>query len=457
MKKQPQTRYSRLFSLALLASALPLAACEGDAQKSTLERPNGPGGQQPDQGGGGSTNDSGAATTDATGGGSASGEPGETGSTGGQDNSASSTGTTTTTTTSSTSTTSTPSDSATSSGDDSSSEPEPEPSDWMGDDFESTAGKWVMDKDGVWEIGAPDHPNGPGAHKGSKVIGTVLDGDYPKGEKRTRLLSPEFIVPKGESARIRYWQWFSLGDEDYAKVQLRVDGVKKVDDPEKGAINGKWIYQYSVVGNSRGRWVQVIIDMPKSYAGRRAQLAFELNTDSDDTRPGWFMDDFKVESGAMDKDSESFEKGWKDWSVQGGVWDIGELRNDGVPDAPDGKSVAGTDLSDDYPARDGLTTRLVSPRFTVPEDAKNPQATFQHWYRLRRPDAGEIQIREEHRGWETIRRGTLRRGGGKWREREINLRDYRGKSIQIGFRLDVKRDEGSAPGWFIDDFKLDLK
>lgn len=449
MKKHSEKRYSRLFSLALLASTLPLAACDGDSKKSTLERPQGGGGQQPDQGSGESTNDPTAGST----GNNESGDQGSTGTTGGQDTSS------TTTTSSSTPSTNTPSDSTTSTEDESTGDPDPKPSDWMGDDFESTAGKWVKDKDGIWEIGMPDHPNGPGAHKGSKVIGTVLDGDYPKGEKRTRLLSPEFIVPKGESARIRYWQWFSLGEEDYAKVQLRVDGVEKLDKPEKGAIDGEWVFQQSMVGNSRGRWVQVIIDMPKSYAGRRAQLAFELNTNSDDTRPGWFMDDFKVESGAMDKESDGFEKGWKDWSVQGGIWDIGELRNDDVPEAPNGKAVAGTDLSSDYPVIDGLSTRLVSPRFTVPKDAEAPKATFQHWYRLRRSDFGRIQVRVEHEKWRTVRNGSVRRGNGKWREKQIDLRRYAGKSIQIGFRfaIESEEDDRRTPGWFIDDFKLDLK
>lgn len=456
--KSSNYRYSRLFTLALLSGAVCVTACDGKDKSAGngIDRPSpgqpneatgttgtsaGEKSSVPDNSTNKPENKSSGSSTDST----------------GQTSSTTSTTATTSTTTSSSSTTSTSSSSGTSSTK-TGTEPKPEPATWKGDDFEANVGKWVLDKDGVWGIGKSTSALGPAAHGGGKVVGTVLDGDYPGGEKTAVLKSPHFMIPKGESARVRYWQWYNLGELDVGRVELRVDGVLPGQEPRDIGLDGKARFQHSVAGSSGGHWSQVIVDLPSKYEGRRAQLIFKLLGRSDERRAGWFMDDFSLETGAMDKVDQDFENGWKDWSVQGGLWSVGQSLASEGPKAVSGKNVAGTVLFGRYPADREMSTRLLSPRIAVAKDAKDAEVTFQQWFDLAPNDTGEVQVRVDYGRWETLRRTRIfGDSDGKWEKETIDLTQFAGREVQFGFRLRVRDNSPGSLGWYLDDFKVKLK
>ena len=62
-------------------------------------------------------------------------------------------------------------------------------------DFELDNGGWVADPPtGGWEWGVPTYASGPTAHSGTKVWGTVLNGNYPNNACFKLTLTPNMPV-----------------------------------------------------------------------------------------------------------------------------------------------------------------------------------------------------------------------------------------------------------------------
>ena len=95
------------------------------------------------------------------------------------------------------------------------------------EDFEVGWGDWSTDH-GVWQVGVPT--SGPaGAHSGSNVAATILDGNYP-AQTDSRLVSPVLELPTlgsvNERIELRFWNWYSYhfgnGSPDQGRIQINV-------------------------------------------------------------------------------------------------------------------------------------------------------------------------------------------------------------------------------------------
>ncbi|MBK8475320.1 MAG: choice-of-anchor J domain-containing protein [Opitutaceae bacterium] len=203
--------------------------------------------------------------------------------------------------------------------------------------FESAAAltNWTV-SNGTWQIGMPT--SGPGsAHGGTRVAGTVLDGNYTDNMS-SRLVSPVLTVPSADqNPRLRFWHWWSLAGNDFGKIQISVDN---------GATWSDLAPQYDGGNGSDGRWSHAWVDL-RAYAGRTVRLGFYFESHTTyysspgsgtgyavTVSSGWYIDDLAIEIGdapALPKD-EGFETGWGGWRAQyaGGwaadsaIWEIGQ-------------------------------------------------------------------------------------------------------------------------------------
>src|SRR6185436_15781785 len=107
-----------------------------------------------------------------------------------------------------------------------------------------------------------------------------------------------------------------IGANDYGQLQIRTPGAAWQD------VAGERLTEAS-----GGSWARRSIDL-RAYAGQTVQLAFHFvaafNNSGGDLALGWFIDEAALETGAMVLNSpEGFENGFGDWSVEGGVWQVG--------------------------------------------------------------------------------------------------------------------------------------
>lgn len=154
--------------------------------------------------------------------------------------------------------------------------------------------------------------------------------------------------------------------------------------------------------------------------------------------------------------TDGFENGFGDWSVEGGVWTIGTPTFAGAPKPYDGVAYAGMGLAGNYiGAHDA---RLVSPSFEVPALAEHPRFKYAYWYSFGvnggNVDYGQVQVRVKGGNWVDLADDRLSSASDHWSQRVIELDDYAGQTIQIGFHT-VLTGTAPHPGWFIDTVSLE--
>ena len=294
-------------------------------------------------------------------------------------------------------------------------------------DFEDGPGDWSVEG-GVWQLGEPTAPFGPDAHGGNNVMSTGLDGDYPDGFQVARLVSPEFMVPSSsDNPQLRLWQWFDFTPDDRGDIQIRVDG-----GPWQNLAVGAGLVKDNSVS-----WTQQLIPLG-SFEDRPIQVAFYFhsgNSNTNGTSVGWYIDDVSLETGPMTVEcAEGFESGFGDWSIEGGVWELGAPTAALGPDPEGGVNVMGTRLDGDYP--DGFqNARLVSPEYIVPSASDNPQVRLWQWFDFTPDDRGDIQIRVDGGPWQNLpnNAGLVQDSSGSWLQQTIPLGDFENRPIQVAF------------------------
>jgi bacillopeptidase F (M6 metalloprotease family) len=314
-----------------------------------------------------------------------------------------------------------------------------------GEDFENGIGDWSIEGD-IWQVGLPTH--GPSApFNGQAVAGTILNANYSPEDAQGRFISPAFTVPDTTFPRIHYHQWYDFGASDYGRVEIRKIGNDWQEVPNE-----------TVFSHSQ-RWSQRIIDL-RDFIGQTIQISFKfVSVDtvySNDNGPGWFIDDFRLETNPMEFGGrDDFEDGFGDWSVEGGIWQVG-LPSNG-PEAPfSGEALAGTIIDGDYSSEDAQG-RFISPAFTVP-DTTFPRIHYHQWYEFGASDYGRVEIRKIGNDWQEVSNETIYFSSQHWSQRIIDLRNYIGQTIQISFyfvSVDSVNSNDNGPGWFIDDFRLE--
>src|SRR5699024_8956788 len=107
----------------------------------------------------------------------------------------------------------------------------------------------------------------------------------------------------------------------------------------------------------------------------------------------------------------------------------------------------GTNLDGKYKMDSDMT--LVMPP-VLPEEGTKLQ--YSQWYELA-PfgwDIGTVYVSTDKENWEALLE--IQDENQKWHEVGIDLSDYAGEKIYIGFNLTSLDNE--LPGWYIDDVKL---
>ncbi|MCU0917575.1 MAG: choice-of-anchor J domain-containing protein [Planctomycetes bacterium] len=161
------------------------------------------------------------------------------------------------------------------------------------EDFESGGIGWCA-TNGVWQVGLPVY--GPlGAHQGTSVAGTVLDGTYPYTTD-SWLVSPPMRLPvvlPGEEVMLFFWQWFAYAPSDAGSVWIQVYDGTAWKPWEKLVVRA--------VG-SGGAWGYTGVELT-TYAGQRVRIGFyhQDETERDGwggnihaESSGWYIDDVEI-------------------------------------------------------------------------------------------------------------------------------------------------------------------
>ena len=157
---------------------------------------------------------------------------------------------------------------------------------------------------------------------------------------------------------------------------------------------------------------------------------------------------------------EDWESGIGNWWADNGVWEIGEPTS-GPGGAYAGQQCAATVLVGNYPS--GANSRLTSPYIQLPGNL-NPDEKitlrFWHWFSFgfhnSGHDRGFVQISVEGGAWQTIS-NNYTRSSAVWTPVTIELTDYAGSHIRIGFRItDETFWSGVSSGWYIDNISISV-
>ncbi|WP_339262063.1 S8 family serine peptidase [Solibacillus sp. FSL W7-1472] len=152
--------------------------------------------------------------------------------------------------------------------------------------------------------------------------------------------------------------------------------------------------------------------------------------------------------------SENFETqpiGWYSFGTNDS-WDWG-VPTSGPGNAASGEKVYATNLSGTY--ANSMNATLVAPPIDLPEG--NSYLQFKHWHNFeqassgRAYDYGHVFVSTDQENWTQL---LMVQGiSNSWLDAEVDLSDYAGQRIYIGFNAfsdsSVQRD-----GWYIDDVAL---
>ena len=308
---------------------------------------------------------------------------------------------------------------------------------------------WHVDN-GVWEVGVPT--SGPGSsHEGTKCAATVLAGNYPMTADTRLIRHRKFVVPPAsEHPRLRYWHWFSLSNADYGEVQLRVG-------------TGSWRTISETYSSTSAAWSYASIDLSE-WSDSTVEIAFYLhaqedgNWTTDDVSSGWYVDEVAVITGSYVFDGqEDFASGIGDWSVDGGVWEVGMPQAGIGPGSAHSDSIcAGTVLGGNYPM--WQDTRLKSAPFVVPPASQHPRLRYWHWYSLSNADYAYLQLRVNGGPWQTVQ-GSFWGYSGAWSYASADLSEWADSAVEIAFYLHAQEDgnwttDDVSSGWYVDDVSL---
>ena len=292
---------------------------------------------------------------------------------------------------------------------------------------EDWEGNWSTDWHitfGTWEVGIPT--SGPGsAHNGQNCAATILNGNYGNNVDSTRLVRhTSFVVPPAsENPRLRFWHWyyFWINDNDYGKVQIKVDGNQYWEDLPEGFYHD----------HSGTVWTRPYIDLT-AYAGLSVQISFYFHSDDGYSQAGWYIDDINIETGnIVFNNPEDWESGYDDWYVDYGTWELG-APSSGPGSAHQGTNCMATILTGNY-GNNVDSTRLISPQFTIPSASENPALRFWHWYYfwINDNDYGEVQIRLINSGEDWLTLEQFHDQSSVWFEAYIPLSNYADSTLLL--------------------------
>ncbi len=139
-----------------------------------------------------------------------------------------------------------------------------------------------------------------------------------RGDDSDSRLYTEVDLTQAASATLTFWTWYDIENLwDFAYVVVSTDGGKHWTLLESPSMTREDPYGnnlgvgYTGVsgGGDSPEWVQERIDL-SPYVGKKILVGFEYVTDDAFTRPGFFVDDVRIEGTTLEEDFEQPLKGW---------------------------------------------------------------------------------------------------------------------------------------------------
>ncbi|OGC90841.1 MAG: hypothetical protein A2W25_12975 [candidate division Zixibacteria bacterium RBG_16_53_22] len=148
---------------------------------------------------------------------------------------------------------------------------------------------------GVWQWGVPT-AGPPGAHSGTKVWGTVLNGEYPDNVD-DNLISSNFVI-SAPNSRLEFWHWYSMESTwDGGNVSISTNGgatwslitpLTGYPDQSVYALDDQPGFS-----GSNGAWSLVRFNL-NSYVGQTVKIRWRFSSDGLITDYGWYIDDVAI-------------------------------------------------------------------------------------------------------------------------------------------------------------------
>lgn len=141
-----------------------------------------------------------------------------------------------------------------------------------------------------WEVGIPT--SGPGsAHNGVNVLATKLAGDYDVSQE-VGYRSPVIDLTGRDSATLEFYTYYDF--EVYEGAAMDWGNVYLLD-----AATGQNLLPGDATALHFERaylnWRRVSYPLPSEALGRAIRIEFRLFSDLFDGRPGWYIDDLRVQ------------------------------------------------------------------------------------------------------------------------------------------------------------------
>lgn len=149
-------------------------------------------------------------------------------------------------------------------------------------DFETRPVGWKFTGD--WEWGVPEEGTGPRPYGGTKLVGTVLGGQY-SNDSDSLLITPPIDLRDEtlESATLRFYQWYEIEEYDKGRIYISDDYC------ESRTQVGQ---EYN--GNAK-EWHEILIDL-EDYIGSQTPvyIIYHFASDWSGQEDGWYIDNVRL-------------------------------------------------------------------------------------------------------------------------------------------------------------------
>ena len=220
---------------------------------------------------------------------------------------------------------------------------------------------------------------------------------------------------------------------------------------EVSTNNGQdWTVLKSYTGVETG-WSQERIDLSAYTGNANLGLRFRLTSDAANQQDGWYMDDLKIEEGAVLAAypfHDSMENGPSPWFYDS-PWSLvllpGDKTRTGLPSV----------VWADSPSASYAKSADASLYLTIDLGSANmPLLSFWQRYAFEdNSDYGYLEVKEV--GSATWKRLYFVTGTSpSWVEAKVDLSNYAGKQVNLRFRVVADASDTQSDGWFIDDVRI---